>query len=438
MDGGFDLDPSAILSSGAADKMRERVVGCIVLAAIALGATSPRAGVAQVPSPPLPPVRVRVTGDPAPIETLRLAILTTTRTLVPEARTGQVSLFETAPPLQPLPAAAEMAVHAVVHVVPLGAKPVVRTVPVEIQNQALSWADAQALLVSNSPETLPFGKGLLSGSISAGQTVRLLYHHANGSPTQRMTIAVTLSNPDRSPITLWVTGAAGSAGTGEGSLGHAAARAFLDQYWHHAGFMLPIPPNSTVPLFVHDLFPGAIASGLTQVTLVDGGQLNVQVSARLEGEMEPPPMSYAPNVDKLHQRGVFERPQFVRPLAYTAGGPPLRMTLGDDQDALREARTGTALSGNYGVVYTFPIDVTNPSHWPTILGLLMYAVGGETSGTVLVDDRIIDIPRVPSGERRLITTIHLAPGERRTVTVSMMPESGGFYPVRLILGTQYQ
>jgi hypothetical protein len=418
--------------------MSARFAGLIMLAAVSLGVTSPRVGIAQVPSAPLPPVRVDVTGDPAPIETLRFAILTTARTVVPDARSGQLSLSETAPPLQPLPAASTVALRAVVQVTPAGAKPVTHTVPVEIKNQVLPWADAEALLVSNSPETLPFGKVLLTKSVVAGQTVRLLYHHANGSPAQRMTIAVNLSNPDRGPVTLWVTGAAGSSGADELVLGHEAARAFLDQYWHHAGFMVRVQGNTTLPLFLHDLAPGAIASGLTQFTLIDGDRLNVQVFARMEGEMDPPTVSYAPNFDKVHQRGAFDRPQFVRPLTYTVGGPLAKMSVGDDQDALRESQTQTALSGNYGVVYSFPVAVSNPSILPAILGLVMQAGGGQASGTILVDDRVVDVPRVGSGERRLVSTIHLAAGEHRTVMISTMPESGANYPVRFTLGTQYQ
>jgi hypothetical protein len=253
-----------------------------------------------------------------------------------------------------------------------------------------------------------------------------------------MTIAVNLSNPDRAPIALWVMGAAGHSGPDELVIGHAAARAFLEQYWRHAGFLLEIPPNTTVPLFVHDLPPGGVASGLTQFALVDGDRLNVQVYARLEGEMDPPPASYAPNFDKIHQRGTFKRPQFVRPLAYTVGEAPAQMTLGEAQDALREHETGTPLAGNYGVVYSFPIEVTNPSVLPTILGLLMHASGGQASGTILVDDRIVDIRRVPGGEQRLVTTIRLAPGEHRLLMVSTMPESGAFYPVRFTLGTRYR
>jgi hypothetical protein len=412
-------------------------IGIIIVATIALEGTS--AGFTQVPFATLPPVQVAVTGDPAPVETLRLAILTTARTLVPEARTGQVLLAETEPPLQPLRAASEMALRAVVQVgpVPLGAKPLVRTVPVEIKNQALPWADAQALLVSNSPETLPFGKVLLSGAVSSGQTARLLYHHANGSATERMAIVVNLSNPDRVPVALWVTGAAGNAGADELALGHAAARAFLDQYWHRAGFLLRIPANTSVPLFVHDLAPGAVATGLSQFTLVDGDRTNVQVYARMAGEMDPPPMSFAPNFDKVHQRGVFERPQVVRSLSYTAGGPSVTMSVGDNEDARSESRSGTLLSGNYGVVYSFAIDVDNPSPLSTILGLVMQAVSGEASGTFLVDDRMIDIPRVRSGERRLVTTVRLAPGERRTLMISTMPESGAYYPVRFTFGTRY-
>jgi hypothetical protein len=419
--------------------MHARFAGLVVLAAVVLGETSPQAGIAQVSRAPLPPVQVEVTGDPAPIETLRLAILTTARAVVPEARGGgQLSLSETAPPLQPLPAASEMALRAVVQVIPSGARPVTHTVPVDIKNEVLPWADAQALLVSNSPETLPFGKVLLNESVLAGQTVRLLYHHANGSPAQRMTIAVNLSNPDRGAITLWVTGAAGSSGSDELALGHAAARAFLDQYWHRAGFMVRVPGNTTLPLFLHDLAPGAIASGLTQLTLLDGDHVNIQVFARMDGEMDPPTMSYAPNFDKIHQRGSFDRPQFVHPVTYTVGGPLAMMSVGDDQDALRQSQTKTVLSGNYGVVYSFPVEVINPSPLPTILGLVMQAVGGQTSGTILIDDHIVDVPRIRSGERRLVSTIHVPAGEHRTVIISTMPESGANYPVRFTFGSQYQ
>ncbi len=415
-----------------------RVVGLIAVAAVFFGVLSPRIGIAEVPSVPLPPVRVEVTGNPAPVETQRLAILTAARALVPEARSGQVSLTETTPPLQPLSVDSEMALRAIVQVTAGSAEPVTRAVPVAIHNAAMPWTDAQALLISNSPETLAFGKVLLNASVASGATVRLLYHHANGSPTRRMTIGVSLSNPAQAPITLWVIGAAGRDGAGELALGHAAARTFLDQYWHHAGFMVQIPANTTLPLFLHDLAPGGIASGLTQFTLLAGDRLNVQVFARLEGEIDPPMMSYAPNFDRVHQRGVFDRPQVVQPQAYTVGDPSVSMNVGDEQDALRESQTGIGLDGNYGVVYTFPIEVSNPRTLPALLGVVMHALSGEASGTVLVDGRIIDIPRLRHHERRLVTTIHLAPGEHRPLVVSTMPESGGYYPVRLTLGAEYK
>jgi len=414
-----------------------RAAGLIALAAASFGLTFPRAGTAEVPAP-FPPVRVEVTGNPAPVETQRLAILTAARALVPGGRSGQLSLTETEPPLQPLSVDSEMALRAVVQVTSEGAQPFTQDVPVAIRNEAIPWNDAQALLMSNSPETLAFGKVLLNASVASGESVRLLYHHANGSPNRRMTVAVTLSNPDRDPIELWVIGAPGRSGAGELALGHSAARTFLDQYWHHAGFMVRIPANTTLPLFLHDLAPGGIASGLTQFTLLAGDRLNVQVLARLEGETDPPTMSYAPNFDRIHQRGVFDRPQLTQPQVYTVGDPPVTMSVGDEQDAIHESHTGAGLDGNYGVVYTFPIEVSNPRTLPSILGVVMQAPRGEASGTVLVDGRIIDIPRLRHGERRLVTTIHLAPGEHRPLVISTMPESGGYYPVRLTLGTEYK
>ena len=321
-----------------------RTAALTLITTIALGVTAPGAGSADIPPAPLPPVRLKVTGDPAPVETLRLGILTGAKAVAPDVRAGEMALTETAPPLQPLPMAAAIALQAIVQVAASGSQLVTRSVPVEITNANLPWSDAQDLLVSNSPETLPFGKVLLSRSVAAGETVRLLYHHQNGSSDRHMEIAVNLSNPEGAPITLWIAGAAGAEGTDEFGQGHTAARAFLEQYWHRAGFMARIPANTTLPLFLHDLAPQAVASGLVQFALITGARLNVDVFARLDGEMDPPVLSFAPNFDKVHPRGTFDHPRLMRPLTYTVGDPPLAMTVGDDRvrQGPHEAEIGRA------------------------------------------------------------------------------------------------
>jgi hypothetical protein len=416
--------------------MRARFAALTLVLALVLGEPVPREGAAQSAPEPLQPVQLQVTGDPTPLETLRLAILTTARAVVPEGRNGRVTLSETAPPLQPLPEASAMTLRAIVQFAGVGGKPLTRMIPLEISNAVVPWTDAQMLFVSNSPETLPFGKVLFNGELSTGDTMRLLYHHGNGSSTQHMVIAVNLTNPDSTPINLWVMGATGNPGGDELSTGHSAAREFLLQYWHHAGFILQIPANTTLPIFFNELAPQAVASGLVQLKMLDGDHLNLQVFARLEGETDPPATSFSANFDTVHQRGVFDHPWFTRPLAYTVGeAAPLVMMVGDDHDSLRESQSGVALNGNYGVVYTFRVDINNPGPLPAVLALVLHAIGGQASGTVLIDDRIVDVPRVKSGDRQVVTKIRLAPRERRIVTIATMPESGANYPIRLLLAS---
>ncbi len=408
----------------------------IVMATVILGVMLPRAGLAEVPGGPLPPLRVAVTGDPTPIETQRLAILTIARAMVPEARGIQISLVQTAPPLQPLPAAAGASVHAVVQVTPTGVPPITRAVPVEITHTTSSRSEAQMLLISNSPETVAFSKVLFSGTLESQQTARLLYHHQNGSTTRGMTVTVALSNPTPRPITLWITAAGPSSGSDELVLGHGAARDFLTQYWHRAGFLLPVPAHTTVSLLVHRLAPLGIASGLVQLALVKGDRLNLQVIARMEGDLEPPPDSYLPNADRVHQRGTFDRPDIVQPLDFTVGGPPIMMVLGSGQDLVHERATGEALQGNYGVLYTFPVHIDNPTAAPATLALVMHAAGGQAGGTFRIGDRIAEVPRVQAGGIQPVAAVRVAPGEHRTLVISTMPESGANYPVLLTLEPQ--
>jgi hypothetical protein len=379
-------------------------------------------------------LQISVTGGPTPASTQALAIETAVRTEIPNALDAGITLLSSTPPLSDLPAASTATVQATVQIARAAQPPTTITLPVTFTNVILPWSDAQSLLVSNSPETLPFGKVLFSGSLEASQTVRLLYHHQNGSTTQHMFITVTLSNPTEAPVTVWITGAQSGPSGNELVMGHEAARTFLEAYWRHAGFLMQIPANTTLPLLVHDLAPQTVGSGLAQIQMVDGQRLTVQVVARLAGEMDPPMDSYAPDFDKAHQRGAFQRPQIVRSLRYTVGGQVATMMLGDNADLLQEEDTGEALQGNYGVIYDFDAEITNPTPDPATVALTMHADGGQASGTFFVGDQVFDVPVVQPNAPKVVTAFRMGPGTRRTLHIATMPESGSNYPVRLTLG----
>ncbi|HKX18013.1 MAG TPA: hypothetical protein VJT33_08400 [bacterium] len=383
---------------------------------------------------PAPLVPVSVTGGPATLDTLRLAITTAARLALGVQPSSLVHLGQTSPALIPLDASAVETVIAGLTVQAPGMPPSIRFARFALTNAIIPWNDAEILLVSNSPETIPFGKILYTGSLSAAQTVRLLFHHQNGSKSEHMFITVTLSNPARDPISMWVQGAVGAPSQEEVTPGHDAARIFLDDYAHHAGFLVRLPGNSTVPLFVEDLPPLGITSGIAQFSLLEGDKVNVQVVARLASEPDPSVMSFAPDFDRVHQRGAFLRPQIGRTLSYTAGGPPVMMVLAAEADLLHEGQTGALLQGNYGVVYQFTVDVSNPTESPAAAQLVLHADGGQARGTFVIGDQIVESRLVQPNAPQAVATFPLRPQTHRTIRILTIPESGSNYPVRLTLG----
>lgn len=411
-----------------------RLVAVGMMAALGAGARS-APGAAQGPSVP-PLVPISVTGGPATLYTLRLAITTAARLTFGYQTSGVVvTLADTQPALVPLDAAATETVTATLIVAAAGAPPVTRVMRVALTNAIIPWNDAETLLVSNSPETIPFGKVLYKGALTTSQTVRLLFHHQNGSKSQHMFVTVTLSNLASDPATAWVQGAVGGPLQEEVTPGHDAARLFLSNYARHAGFLVRLPANTTIPLFVEDLPPLAITSGIAQVGLVDGSRLNLQVAARKTSESDPPMLSYAPDFDRVHQRGAFVRPQIGRSVAYTVGGPPAVMDLAVDADLLHEGQTGTLLQGNYGVVYRFDVDASNPTDTAAAAALVLHADGGQARGTFLIGDQMVESPLVQPHNPQVIYTLPLPPQSHRALRILTVPESGSNYPVKLTLST---
>jgi hypothetical protein len=418
----------------AAMRTRHRTIGAIAVAI--LGFMVPQAGLAGDRGVPAASPRIAVTGDPAPIETIRTALLAAAPQILPEAGDARVTLRQTIPSLLPLSPATGTIVRAIFQMASSGALPVTRAVPVEINHQVAPWQDAQRLLVSNSPEAVKFSTLLFTAALGPAETARLVYHHQNAA-TRRMTLTIALANPTPNPVQVWVTAGVPSAGADELRIGHVAARDFLAQYWRHAAFLFSIPAHATAPVFVQALAPGEIASGLVRVAPVGDAVLALQVIGRLDGDLDPPTASvFLPVRDRLHQRGTFEHPQIEQHRDYVVGGPFAMMVLGAEQDLLHERDSGEPLQGNYGVTYTFPIHIHNPTTTPATVVLEMHAVGGQAGEVFRIDDRIVEVPRVPAGGILPVATVRIPGGADRLLVVSTMPESGANYPVLLTLGRQ--
>lgn len=296
-------------------------------------------------------------------------------------------------------------------------------VPIRITNVALPWSDAQTLLLSNSPETVSRGRILYRAIVDDGQTVRLVFHHKNGSRRRPMTFTVAVANPTESDLTLWVSSGIGGPVPDELGAGHQAARDFLEQYWDRAGFLLHRPARAAQALVVERVPPLAVVSGVLQLALVEGARLDLTVAARFGGEREaaaPPPAVQG------DEEGSPAPPQVAGVASYVAGGPAALLTVRVSREA--------APRGTYGVVSTFAVRLSNPLPVPVEARLTMHANGGPARGTFRIGDRVVDTPLVVPHMPRTLATLRLAPGAVRTLVVFSMAESGSSYPVLLVLG----
>jgi hypothetical protein len=392
-----------------------------VLLVVLLGSVEGRASV-TLPEE----LRVEVTGSPAPVVTVRTALVEAARTQLPGFGLGEVALASVWPPLAPLPPGSADRRGAVFQVRGPGRFPTSYGVPARIANVALPWADARALLVSNSPERVLAGGTLYRASVFDGQVVRLVYHHQNGSPARPMNLTVLLRNPGGTPLTLWASVGQGGPAPDELGAGHQAALRFLEQYWHHAGVLMRLSGHAAVALDTERLSPGDVASGVAQIALVKGDRVDLRVRASVEGEEGAPTPRAEAGGRAVPMPEVAAPPEVRRLLSYVAGGPAAFMVVGGSEDE--------ASSGIYGVVYTFVVRMANPLPAPEEAALVMHAEGGPARGTFRIGNEIVETPVVVPNRPQVLATVRLPPGASRELVVSTMPESGSNYPVLLVLG----
>jgi len=371
-------------------------------------------------------VEVAVTGDPAPADVVREAVL---QALHGRTRTEPGAFLEVGQVVLPAVGRGEVWTGEVpARIRSPFALPVEGVVPVLVRNQALELQPPARLLLSNNPERIATDGVLFREVVQRGESVRMLYHHSNGAARDKV-VTVWLRNPWPRPARVHLLLAAPRAWHDTMGVGHAAARRFLELTSRGAGYVLELPPRGEHRFTAQRTPPEHVVSGLLQVQVLEGGALEVSVSVRTVYVLDRAVQWEVGREEKAHPRGVF--------------GPPLveweaRLLVGSEWEAelgrsrqLRDLRTGTLLDGDYGVTYRLRLQLENPTDRAAEVELVLVAASGPAYATFLVDGRLVDLRFLATGRTATVYSATLAPREARGVELVTMPEAASWYPVRL-------
>ncbi|MER3442623.1 MAG: hypothetical protein C4333_00245 [Meiothermus sp.] len=279
------------------------------------------------------------------------------------------------------------------------------------------------LLLSNAPETVTASRGLFHYRFAAGEGVRLVYHHKNGSPGP-LDFELRLSNPTDQEVEVWVSDAAGGPVADELYAGHVATKRWLELYWNQVGQFVEIPPYSTRTLLRLPSRGRQAVSGLLEAVVTRGPAVALDLVARGPGEADPPLETYA-------QSPAYRFDSLEKRIGQThIAGKGTLMTLGE---GAFENGVGKAIKGSWGVLYTYELLLQNPSEAPRTVGLRLSAAGGIARGVVWLEGQGYELPLLRPGQPYELIRVTLNARSERRIRLSTLPAAGSNYPIRLLL-----
>ncbi len=379
---------------------------------------------------------VKVTGEPAPSDMVMDAAL---RSLTLQSRVSpgcKLTTSKVPANLPSIPAGQELRFSFPIRIEGNDDYyPVVRDIPVVVKSIKLEQAESNLLLVSNRPEQVSQDGILLDYTFAAKEPSRLMYSHQNASNGDR-NLFVNLSNPTSEPSEVLVDWTYAGPSRNEVLVGHSAALRFLERLQQKTGFVIPIPPRTTVELASHELSRKELLSGFVNLRMLTGTQTRVQVLSKLapgRNDGSKLPNLGAPfNPFKIHPHGVFAQPFFEEWLELAAGQQPLNVTFGESP-WLIDFETGLPNTGNFGVLYRWHVTLSNPGNRTTTFGCSFIPKNGAAAGSFLVNGKLYQTKFKPRNEDSPVFKVTLGPRQETTVDVTTFPEASSSYPAVLNL-----
>jgi hypothetical protein len=308
------------------------------------------------------------------------------------------------------------------------------TTHVRVENFAQPTVRPGSLFVSDYPETLRENGVLFTADLTRREAERFLYYHYNPANQPDRRIVLKAENSSNQPaLVQFISGSAGP-GLNEMEVGHLSTQRFLVRLAQNEGTVVMIPGGATATL-VDQLLPARnVVSNLLQLHVIEGAPLHLTLLAQNATDPIDGPVAQSTLLtgDHPHARGIYPIPEFFFDRTYDADGPDLEVSVGEIP--LRNLVQGQALAGDYGVLQSVTIRMTNyDPHNPRYVALYANPRGGRATGTFIIDGVLVQAHAMPAFSHQKLRQYSIPPGGFVRTEIVTMPEGGSSYPLRLVV-----
>jgi hypothetical protein len=382
----------------------------------------------------VPQTTLQVTGNPAGDAWLAAAVRRWVILLTPP----QIGARTTVGNPQPVPDALQPGAQTSFTVpVTVGGDPryfdVNGSTQVDVQNVSLAPFQPQLLFYDDDPEHV-LGTGVLfSGSVAANRPARLYYYHDAGAQAQR--VVILLSSDSQTPSSVQIVDASAGPNIDVMQVGHTVSRVVLDVQPHQEGVIANV--SSGLPFLLRDVSMTAREgiAGSVDFNVLSGGAVTVTVASIAAGDDPRSALSLAPLPRDGHNRsGTFALDAYGSDkLQYAAGGPDATLTIGDREPTPPNIEPSAAGRdyGDYGVLHSIAVGLSNPSPSPSTAYLYFRPIIGIDRASFLVNGNLVELGCVRRSVPYQIASFALAPNEQTTASVLTMTDGGSFFPVEI-------
>jgi hypothetical protein len=304
-------------------------------------------------------------------------------------------------------------------------------VPVTVNNIAVPRISPDLLMVSDFPEKLTENGILFTADLKREVPSRFLYYHYNppGQPDRR--IVLVAQNQSSEPATVQFISGRGAAKY-EMEAGHAATRDFLVDVIQNQGRLIQIPGNATQVIAQQDMPAGQIVTNLLQLRVLEGSTVHLTLVAQDASDDPDTALTTGQLLTSTvrHARGIYTVPEFHFATQWNVNDTYLELPIGELP--LPNSMKGEALSGDYGVLESFVVNVQNPLSTPQRIAIYEMPRGGSATGSYLIDGTLVQSHQVRAFSRYKVREYVVPAKGFVRVTIVTMPEAGSSLPLNLI------